>query len=83
MYPIFDVPSDHPYYIEEPHNPVEGDLWSVEEGDYLKVYAYVDGQWMTVVDMTTIDDTVRISYTELGESEETELTDYQYRIGAL
>lgn len=80
----FDIPPTHYCSInEEPPNPVEGDIWSVQEGNFIKAYAYIDDQWTLITDLSTLESGwVRVSYdpTEEG-TEEIDLMDYQYRLG--
>ena len=81
----YRVRNDFQYKRYEDTNPAEGDLWVDESDDYIKIDCWMEEQWCCVTGISQHDeDTVKIEYNaDDRESEDTELLDYQYRIGAL
>lgn len=85
MEDFFIVSGDHPYHQTEPQSPVDRSLWATEEEGYIKVFAWMNGEWNLVIEMEPLsNESVKVTYTdEDNVTEEIELLDYQYRIGVL
>ena len=74
------------YYKVLPEDPIQGDIYAIEDEGYIKAYIFNDDEWMYVTNMSPIDKTrvsIQCTDDDSEQSEQLEQLDYQYRIGAI